>query len=66
MVAVTAVMPERALVAMPVRETTATAAFEDIQVIDDVTSPVGPTLNSASEVKRLKLPGSRSMAVGDI
>lgn len=65
MVAVTAVIPERVLVAMPVRVTTATFVFEDVQVTDAVTSLVVPSLNSARAVNRVKLPCSRFTAAGD-
>ena len=65
MVAVTAVIPERVLVAMPVRVTNATLVFEDVQVTDAVTSLVVPSLNSTRAVNRVKPACSRFMAAGD-
>ena len=65
MVAVTIVVPERALVATPVGVTNATLASEDVQVTDDVTSLVEPSLNSAIAVNRVEPPGSRFVAAAD-
>src|SRR6202030_591596 len=65
MVAVTAVIPERVRVAMPVRVTNATLVFEDVQVTDAVTSLVVPSLNSTRAVNRVKPACSRFMAAGD-
>ena len=65
MVAVTVVIPERVLVATPVGVTIATFALEDVQVTDDVTSLVVPSLNSARAVNCVKPPCSRFVAAGD-
>ena len=65
MVAVTAVIPERVLVAMPVRVTNATLVFEDVQGTDAVTSLVVQSLNSTRAVNRVKPACSRFMAAGD-
>src|ERR1700692_4306088 len=65
MVAVTVVVPVRVLLAPPVGVPPATLAFEDVQVTDDVTSLVVPSLNSARAVNRVKLPCSRFVAAGD-
>jgi|SRR5580658_2751975 len=50
---------------MPVRVTIATLASEDVQITDDVTSLVVPSLNSAMAVNRVEPPCSRIVAAAD-
>ena len=64
--AVTAVVPERTLVAMPLEVRTATLGFEDVQVTQGVTSLVVPSLKSAKAVNCVEPPCSRFVLAGDI
>lgn len=65
MVAVTAVVPERTLVATPLGVTTATLALEDVQVTQEVTSLVVPSLKSERAVNCVEPPCSRFVPVVD-
>jgi hypothetical protein len=53
------------LVATPVGVTIATLASDDVQVTDDVTSLVVPSLNSARAVNCVEPPCSRLVAAAD-
>jgi len=65
MVAVTAVVPALALLAMPAEVSIATPGSDDDQVTQGVTSMVVPSLKSAMALNLVECPCSRAAAAGD-
>jgi hypothetical protein len=64
MVAVTTVLPARALLAMPDDVKLATSGEDSVQVTQGVTSTVVPSLNLAVALNFVEPPSSRAAAAG--